>query len=178
MAFGTGYISASGFRDPAAIPLYQTVINSTLHIFNKTERERGIRIGDSESLLNTQILLSDWYSVRLSGFFPCPPNLHRRYERWKEWFAGAFSHIASTQSLSHINSKPLQTQFPSKTVISISSLHTDGMDRLNQNYCWSFSGIKRKLAFYRSSIQEINAHHTICNKTQQSPVRLNNRLWT
>ncbi len=43
------------------------------------------------------------------------------------------------------------------------------MDRLNQNYCWSFSGIKRKFAFYRSSIQEINAHHTICNKTQQSP---------
>lgn len=58
---------------------YQTVINSTLHIFNKTERKRGIRIGDSESLLNTQFLLS--YSVRLSGFFPCPPNLHIRYER-------------------------------------------------------------------------------------------------
>ncbi len=38
------------------------------------------------------------------------------------------------------------------------------MDRLNQNYCWSFSGIKRKFAFY-----QINAHHTICNKTQQSP---------
>lgn len=51
------------------------------------------------------------------------------------------------------------------------------MDRLNQNYCCSFSGIKRKLAFYRSSIQKINAHHTICNRTQQSPVRLNNRLW-
>lgn len=46
------------------------------------------------------------------------------------------------------------------------------MDRLNQNYCWSFSGIKWKLAFYHSSIQEINAHPTICNKTQQSPCSL------
>lgn len=50
------------------------------------------------------------------------------------------------------------------------------MDRLNQNYCWSFSGIKRKFAFYHSSIQEINAHQTICNKRQQSPVGLNSGL--
>lgn len=36
--------------------------------------------------------------------------------------ACALSHTASTQSLSHINSLPPRTQFPSKTVISMGSL--------------------------------------------------------
>ncbi len=84
---------------------YQTVINSTLHIFNKTARERNthwwFRVSAEYPIPFIRLIFCQtiWFLSMSSKF-------HRRYERWKEGFAGALSHIASTQSLSHIILNP------------------------------------------------------------------------